>query len=152
MKRLNFILLYSLIVFIFISCNSINTKKSKTALKDEIAVTEKSFETAVKKNGIADAFVAFADDNAVIIRGNDSLIKGKEGIKSFYQQSRYINASVSWKPDFIDVSDDGKLGYTYGKYEWIIIDSLSNKANIYKGIFHTVWKKQSDGSWKYVWD
>ena len=22
----------------------------------------------------------------------------------------------------------------------------------YKGIFHTVWKRQSDNSWKYVWD
>jgi ketosteroid isomerase-like protein len=30
-------------------------------------------------------------------------------------------------------------------------DSVGNKKD-FKGIFHTVWKKQKDGSWKYVWD
>jgi ketosteroid isomerase-like protein len=22
----------------------------------------------------------------------------------------------------------------------------------YQGVFHTVWKRQPDGTWKYVWD
>jgi ketosteroid isomerase-like protein len=58
---------------------------------------------------------------------------------------------VTWKPDFVDVSKDGEMAYTYGKFTWTFIDSLGNKNN-FKGLFHTVWKKQKDGSWKYVWD
>jgi len=43
------------------------------------------------------------------------------------------------------------LAYTYGKYTWQIKDT-QGKITKYQGIFHTVWKKQSDGTWKYVWD
>jgi len=39
----------------------------------------------------------------------------------------------------------------YGKYSYSIIDSTGTEISS-NGIFHTVWKKQPDGSWKYVWD
>jgi len=34
---------------------------------------------------------------------------------------------------------------------WKIKDEQGKIAE-YKGVFHTVWKKQADKSWKYVWD
>ena len=37
--------------------------------------------------------------------------------------------------------------HSYGKYIWTSKDA-SGKEEISKGIFHTVWKKQKDGSWK----
>jgi len=43
------------------------------------------------------------------------------------------------------------MGYTYGKYIWSSTDP-AGKPITFNGIFHTVWKKQPDGSWKYVWD
>jgi ketosteroid isomerase-like protein len=58
---------------------------------------------------------------------------------------------VKWSPDFIDVSKEGDMAYTYGKYVWQSPDS-TGKMNVSNGIFHTVWKRQVDGSWKYVWD
>jgi ketosteroid isomerase-like protein len=79
------------------------------------------------------------------------LIKGKENIRNFYSAEFYKTASVTWSPDFIDVSQNGDLGYTFGKYRWQSKDS-AGKVNEFKGIFHTVWKKQNDGTWKYVWD
>jgi len=51
----------------------------------------------------------------------------------------------------VDASETGDMGYTYGKYTWQSKDS-SGKVDEAKGVFHTVWKKQKDGSWKYVWD
>lgn len=42
------------------------------------------------------------------------------------------------------------LGYTYGHYTYTTVDS-TGKRIIYKGIFHSVWKKR-DGVWKFVWD
>ncbi|MBK7030961.1 MAG: hypothetical protein IPH45_17925 [Bacteroidales bacterium] len=43
------------------------------------------------------------------------------------------------------------MAYTYGKYTWKI-NNGNGDTTVYKGVFHTVWKKQGDGSWKYVWD
>jgi len=126
-------------------------KKSPEALKKEIFDTEKAFEAAAKEQGIAEAFFLFADENAVIKRGNDSLIMGKENIKTYYQNPSYQNAAVTWTPDFVDVSKDGTLAYTYGKYVWTVVDSAGESAE-YRGVFHTVWKRQADGSWKYIWD
>jgi len=138
------------LLFLVYSCTENRTTDTTTA-KKEIADAEKAFATMAKEKGIAEAFAFYADSNAVIKRKNDSLIKGKEGIKNFYSSDFYKNASVTWSPDFIEASPDGNLGYTYGKYLWQSKDS-TGKVNEAHGVFHTVWKKQKDGSWRYVWD
>ncbi len=141
-----------LIIFVISACNQTN-KKEKTAadIKKEIQKTEKDFETTVKDLGIAEAFFEFADENAVILRENDSIISGRDKIKAYYQNPKFLKTTVSWKPDFIEVSNDATLAYTYGKYLWTTADS-SGKVSEFRGVFHTVWKKQSNGKWKYVWD
>lgn len=118
-------------------------------IKQELIKTEADFAALAKDKGIAEAFYYFADDSAVINR-NSSVIKGKENIKNYYSNNNSIIA-LNWKADFADVSVDGTLGYTYGKFSGKVKDSEGKISEI-SGIFHTVWKKQSDGSWKYVWD
>jgi ketosteroid isomerase-like protein len=134
-------------------CFSCSTpaKPDIEAIKKEIVKAEKDFETMAAEKGVAEAFAFFADSNAVIKRQNDSLIHGKEGIRNYYMNPFYKNAVAKWSPDFVDVSTNGDLAYTYGKYTWEFKDSAM-KSNFYSGVFHTVWKKQNDGSWRYVWD
>jgi ketosteroid isomerase-like protein len=127
------------------------TKKDISDLKDEVLKTEEDFKNLAQTKGIQEAFYTFAATDAIIKMDNDSLIKGKENIKQHFGNPRFQKASVIWKADFVEVSADGTLAYTYGKYVWTAQDSLGNKKD-FKGIFHTVWKKQEDGSWKYVWD
>ena len=150
MHALKLIPVSILSIFVFCSCQN-NETISIEKSKKEIAQAEKDFEKMAEEKGIAEAFVYFADSNAVIKRKNDSLIKGKEGIRNFYSADFYKSASVKWSPDFIDASEKGDLGYTFGKYTWESKDS-SGKVEEFRGVFHTVWKKQKDGSWKYVWD
>lgn len=121
------------------------------AAKTEITNAEKAFNDYVQSKGIAEGFYQFAAEDATIKRENDTLISGRDNILKYYRNQKFKNASVTWKPDFVDVSKDGTMGYTYGKYVWTVKDS-TDKATNYKGVFHTVWKKQPDGSWKYVWD
>jgi ketosteroid isomerase-like protein len=120
------------------------------AAKNEILQTEKAFEKMASEKGMAEAFYYFADQNAAIRRGNDSLITGKGNIRLYYEKNANPNAKLTWTPDFIGVSDCGTLGYTYGKYLYSICDS-TGKTIEYKGIFHTVWKKHNN-DWRYVWD
>lgn len=148
--------IYSISILLFISVFYISCKHKTNdleinELKEKIVQTEKDFETRVREKGVQEAFYEFADSNAVIKREDDRLIKGREHIKIYYQNTKFTQDSVTWKPDFVEVSDDGTLGYTYGVYTWKLKDS-TGKFSEYKGVFHTVWKKQSDGTWKYVWD
>ncbi|HNP33278.1 MAG TPA: nuclear transport factor 2 family protein [Flavobacterium sp.] len=140
-----------LVTISIISCSKKAEPANPETLKQEVFKAEDDFKNLAQTKGIQEAFYAFADENAVIKRDNDSLIQGKEAIKLFFSDAKYKTAKVTWKPDFVDVSADGTLAYTYGKYVWTATDSLGNKKD-FKGRFHTVWKKQKDGSWKYVWD
>lgn len=134
----------------FSSCHS-GSGGGQEKAKQEIAAAEKNFEKMAAEKGIAEAFWHFADSTAVIRGENDSLIHGKEGIRNFFNADRFKTATVKWSPDFVDASSAGDIGYTYGKYTWLSKDS-TGKINESKGVFHTVWKKQKDGSWKFVWD
>lgn len=144
-------LLLIILTSISLSCTTKIDTKTAEDYKNEIAKAEKDFEKMVAEKGIATGFHHFADANAVIKRENDTLIIGKENIQKYYSEPKYKNATVSWSPDFITVSESGDMGYTYGKYRWEMKDADGNikKAN---GVFHTVWKRQNNGNWKYVWD
>lgn len=142
-------------LLMLISCSSPDSRKKNNSgnekAKQEIAKAEKDFEEMAADKGIAEAFYFFADSNATIKRQNDTLIHGKQAIKDFYSTPFYQKATVKWSPDFVQASENGDLGYTYGKYVWSSTDSTGNPIS-FNGVFHTVWKRQDDGSWKYVWD
>lgn len=145
MKRfLPIVLLLSPILF---ACQSQEENLEKW--KQEIVETEKEFTAMAQKEGIPLAFLAFAAEDAVLMR-NNTLVIGKEALKESFQGSPE-NVSLSWKPDFVDVAASGDLGYTYGKFVYTLTDSLGNE-NVMEGVFHTVWKRQADGNWKFVWD
>lgn len=144
MKKIPLILIFFLILF---SCKQ--TVNTQTA-KNEILLTEKAFEKMASEKGLAEAFYYFASEDAAILRGNDSLIVGKENIRHFYDKNANHNVKLTWTPDFIGVSDCGTLAYTYGRYFYTSKDT-SGKTLIHTGIFHTVWKKQNN-DWRYVWD
>ena len=133
------------------SCSPKSEKKNLAYTKLEIVKVEKDFEKLVDKKGLAEGFYQFADSNAVIKRERDALIIGKENIKNYYLNPKYQSATVTWSPDAVTVSDGGDMASTYGKYIWTSKDP-SGKERVLKGVFHTVWKKQKDGSWKYIWD
>lgn len=145
MKSITIILL----AFVFLTACSQQIDKEK--LKQEVYLAEKAFEKMCSDKGIAEAFFFFASDSAVIKRQNDTLIIGRDNIRDYYNNPVYKKAAVSWTPDFIDVSNCGNMSYTYGKYLWKVWDDTGDTTE-YKGVFHTVWKRESDGTWKYVWD
>ncbi len=136
-------------MLVVISCN--HKKSDVEKWKKEIADTELAFSAMAKTEGISKAFITYAAEDAVLLR-NNKLIKGKEELKVSYEgNSTLQKVSLIWAPDFVDVSSSGDLGYTYGRYVYTATDSLGN-TQTNKGIFHTVWKRQVDGTWKFVWD
>ena len=87
----------------------------------------------MQENGLHDAFVAFADDNAILIRGTE-LIKGKNAIDAHYKNQH--TKDLTWKVDFVEISKSGDLGYTYGEYIYSYQDSIGNQQKE-TGVFNT---------------
>jgi len=118
--------------------------------KNEIIETEKSFSALAQEEGMAKAFLTYAAEDAVLMR-NNALIIGKEALSESFQSAGTENGTLAWTPEFVDVAASGDLGYTYGNFIYTSTDSLGNE-HVAEGVFHTVWKRQSDGTWKFVWD
>jgi ketosteroid isomerase-like protein len=138
------------ILILIIGCQNSSTKGNEE-WKSEILQAEKAFSALSKEKGVQAAFEAFADDEVVLLRG-DKLINGLANMSAYFENSKGPNkVSLTWEPTFVDVSESGDLGYTYGNYLYISTDSLGVSSES-TGIFHTVWKSQSDGTWKFVWD
>ena len=150
MKSIN--TLFGFLLLLIFSCQTSSEKDLQDKWKQEIIQAEKDFAKMAEVDGIPKAFLHFASDEAVLLR-NNALVKGKQAIEARYKGKleKDDNVSLVWAPEFVDVSVSGDLGYTYGPYTYTSLDSLGNKTEN-KGVFHTVWKRQKDGSWKYVWD
>ncbi|MBD0832701.1 YybH family protein [Aestuariibaculum sediminum] len=147
MKPLIAILIFTLS---FSACNqkAASSAEQIELWKSEITQSEKQFSEMAQKDGMKVAFLHFVADDGVLLRSNN-LIKGKDEIREYMKNSN--SKGLKWKPDFVDVASSGDMGYTYGTYTFTYKNSFGNDT-ITKGIFHTVWKRQKDGNWKFVWD
>ncbi|MFZ4455203.1 MAG: YybH family protein [Bacteroidales bacterium] len=141
--------LFTLILITLFSCKSTSHIAIENS-KREIVEAEKAFAELTKKEGVAAAFLAFADEHAVLNR-NDKLVKGKSEMETHFAKQSLKITSLTWTPDFVEVAASGDLGYTYGEYQITYLNKEGKEVSD-KGIFHTVWKKQADGKWKFVWD
>jgi len=100
--------------------------------------------------GLKEAFLKFAADSAVLNR-NGKIVKGKHRIANYFDSQTLQNVSLEWEPEFVEVAKAGDMAYTYGPF---IFSAISGKGEpeTALGYFHTVWKKQKDGSWKFIYD
>ncbi len=133
-----------------IGCTTADTKTNREKWKSEIIQVEKNFNDMAQDKGLTAAFHHFAATDGVIKRQN-KIVKGKVAIQEWYKNDVQPNETLTWKPTFVEVSSAGDLAYTYGNFIFTSIDSSGTKKEN-KGIFHTVWKRQSNGEWKFVWD
>jgi ketosteroid isomerase-like protein len=150
--RFGWYLLYLAGLLSLCACNAVSKKNQVEKSKSEILQTEKAFAEMADKQGIREAFLYYAADDAVLMR-NNKLIIGKEVIGESLPDTtnRKLEVKLTWEPDFVDVANSGDLGYTYGRYIYSVTDSLGVIQRD-TGIFHTVWKRQEDGRWRFVWD
>lgn len=142
-------LLLALLVLSY-SCTSDKNELTREEAIQQIYDVEQAFNDMLAKEGRAAAFAYFAAEDGGIQR-NGEMIVGKDPIFAFYDEKTSINVKLTWKPDRVDVSDDFTLASTWGKFAYS--GTRTNGENFEStGIFHTVWKRQSDGGWRYVYD
>ena len=105
---------------------------------------ERDFAKAAATKGTRDAFLEFLADDGILFQ------PGPVNGKKFWTERQPRKGLLSWDPIFADVSRAGDLGYTTGPWEFRPNGPDDSPAAF--GQYFTIWKKQSDGSWKFVLD
>ncbi|MBT8092591.1 MAG: nuclear transport factor 2 family protein [Gammaproteobacteria bacterium] len=97
-----------------------------------------------------DAFKSFLDEDARFV-GNRAL-RGPEEIAAAWQVFFDEDGPrIKWRPQFVEVLEDGKLALTRGPFEMVAADEDGNPV-VSWGTFNSVWRLHTDGLWRVVFD
>lgn len=136
-----------LIIFtLFLSCNT--QEMDLNQVKETIKLTDIAFSNYSIEHGMNKAFIKYASNVAVLLKPNRMPIIGAKEIINYHENVNDNEIILSWNPEFVDVAESGELGYTYGF--WKLTDK--NDSILNEGTYLSIWRKQVDGSWKYVLD
>jgi len=123
-----------------------------TALADvseDVRCREIGFSKSVE-NADQDQFRSYLDDDARFV-GN-SVLRGPDAIteawRVFFAEGGPL---IKWRPQFVEVLKDGKLALTRGPFRMIVTGDDGSTSEIW-GTFNSVWRLQTDGEWKVVFD
>lgn len=99
-----------------------------------------------------DKSVGFFDDDGSMLPPNAPTATGKDALtKVIGSAFAFPDYKLGWHANKVGVARSGELGYTSGTYDFSFKDA-AGKTISDKGKYLTVWKKESDGSWKVLFD
>ena len=131
------------IVFLFCFFSfSVYAQSDSSAI--QLAQKEREFSQSAATRGFIGAFLDYFDDSCV------AFYPQPENAKHALTGEPESQASLVWRPTFVEVSASGDFGFTTGPSEYRaggVKDSV-----VYYGHFVSVWKKNGDGKWKVVLD
>lgn len=121
----------------------VRSQRGGGAPVDQVRAAETAFAKSMADRDPA-AFAALVSDEAVFF-GGKGVLRGKGAVvaewKRFFTGTA---APFSWSPADVEVLASGNLGFTSGP----VLDPAGNRI----GTFNSVWQRQSDGTWKIVFD
>ena len=110
-----------------------------------VVEAEHAFAQRSIDEGMKPAFLSFAAPDGVIIRRVPV-----NAIETWAQRNPAPAGLLTWWPVYADVSRAGDLGWTTGPFEFR--EKPTDEKPTDTGHFFTVWRRQRDGSWKFVLD
>ncbi len=123
---------------------------ARDKLKTELAAMEDAFCAMARDKGLLAAFEHFAAPDVAFIDTDPRRVRGLAAVRERMGPDR-PGVVLTWSALFTDVSDDGTLGYNWGRYEWRG-PGADGQPMVRTGFFLTIWKRQPDGTWRYVMD
>ena len=140
---LNRLMLRAAVVIAVASPSLAYAQQKSSSAADEVRAAETAFAKSMADRNHA-AFTASLADDAVFW-GGKGVNRGKAAVAADWK--RFFDgaaAPFSWAPAEVEVLPSGNLGFTSGP----VFDPNGNRI----GTFNSVWQRQSDGSWKIVFD
>ena len=96
-------------------------------------------------------FAAMIAEDAVFVGGGGAT-RGRDAIVQAW--SRFFEPTAPeflWRPEVVEVSEDGTLGFTRGPWTMKGMDAQGEPIDL-AGVFNSVWRRQADGGWRVVFD
>jgi ketosteroid isomerase-like protein len=121
----------------------VDAQRGGASARDQVRAAETAFAKSMADRNPA-AFAGLIADEAVFF-GGKGVNRGKAAVVADW--TRFFNdaaAPFSWSPAEVEVLASGNLGFTSGP----VLDPKGNRI----GTFNSVWQRQSDGTWKIVFD
>lgn len=115
----------------------------------DVRCAEIAFSQSVEDHDIT-AFTSFIDADARFVSSSISRgpVEVTEAWAVFFADD---GPEIKWRPQYIEVLEDGTLALSRGPYRMITRDP-DGKATEHWGTFNSVWRTQTDGAWKIVFD
>lgn len=115
---------------------------------DEIVAAERAFNQHCVDHGRYAGWMAFIADDAFLM---NRATLGRAAADESLAKEKGDMSSLTWAPSFADASLSGDLGYSWGI--WTAQGKTPDgKPAQRRGIYMTVWRRQADGAWKFVFD
>lgn len=121
--------------------------QGQSALQDMVK-TEQAFSAMAQDKSIRDAFMTFIADDGLLFR--PGAVNGKKWMTEHPVPQSDKRPVLVWQPAFAGMAASGDMGFTTGP--WVAKADVNDEKTAGYGHFVTVWKKQADGSWRFVVD
>ncbi len=147
MAKYTVMLFLAVVATAIAACNSNqkNNSESSTAKNAALLKADADFAALSEEKGLKAAFLENIDSNGVILRPDVLPMAGADAV-DYIIALKDTGYTMLWKPSSAEVAVSGELGYTYGVYK--IKPSVMD--TVLYGTYVSIWKKQSDGKWKFV--
>jgi ketosteroid isomerase-like protein len=121
--------------------------EAQTPLQDMVQ-TEQAFSRMAAETNTRDAFMTFIADDGLLFR--PGAVNGKKWMQEHPVPPSDKHPLLAWQPSFAGMAAAGDLGFTTGPWEFK--EDVKDEKPAGYGHFVTLWKKQADGSWRFVVD
>lgn len=117
---------------------------------DELLAVDAAFSAYSVEHGMRAAFTAFAAETAFRFEPGVGVIKGRDAIDAA-NKNVPKDFKLTWTPISAEVAASGDMGYTFGSYESHRLGA-DGTDHVGTGHYMTLWRRQADGTWKWVFD
>jgi ketosteroid isomerase-like protein len=104
----------------------------------EVVAAERAFAADGLALGVKQSFLKHMADDAMLFQPDP--VNAREAVSA---QSDAPGPKLQWWPVWAGVSQSNDLGFTTGPYAL---------QDVRRGFYFTMWKRQPDGSWKWIYD
>lgn len=126
-------------------------KVDTTAEAEKIMQLSKDW-SKVASTGDVSKTVSYWADDAILMSPGLPVLNGKESIKKMVEESFKIPGfRITWEPQKAVVSESGDMAYIIESSQISFSDSTGKSITENNKVV-TIWRKQTDGSWKNVVD
>lgn len=119
-------------------------------LKEKIFLLDSQFSQYSKDNGVINAFQEFCSSEIIHVSRNGIITQGIEALKRKLKEFGNNNSMI-WEPILVEISENGELGISKGRYKFYMKNKL-NEEPIGTGNYLSIWKNHEKYGWKVIYD